>query len=304
MDVSVIIVNYNSLDTTSACIERVLELTHGVDFEIILVDNASMDGSREHFSADGRITYIYQHENIGFGRANNLALKQARGRNILFLNPDTLLVNNAIEILSRYLDRHDEASVVGGNLYDEKMLPALSFRRWRPSFWWEIVLLLGHLPERIFAHRRWYFNFVGRPARVGYITGADLMARREDLNAIGGFAPEFFMYYEDTDLCRRLNRFGRIVSLPQARIQHLEGGSFERGTINHRRIILSEQGRHIYYRRNHSRLHHFVANLIYLLTLRLHGLIYRWLRRRGRYKDCRLRLKIVKDLQRSIFSAR
>ena len=304
MDVSVIIVNYNTLHTTAACIERILEITHGIDFEIIVVDNASVDGSREYFISDRRIRYIYNHENIGFGRANNLGLKIARGRNILFLNPDTLPVNNAVAILCQYLDQHNDVAAVGGNLYDEQMQPALSFRRQRPSILWELNHLLCFLPERLCFPRRWYFNFVGRPIRVGYITGADLMARHDALFQIDGFASEYFMYYEDTDLCQRLKQFGNIVSVPDARIQHLEGGSFEHGPLNHRRIILSEQGRHIYYRRNHSRRHHFVSNIIYMLALRLHSLIYRWRHCNLRYKDCKIRLKIVKALQRTIFQAR
>ena len=255
MDVSIIIVNYNTLNTTAACIDRVLQFTNDVECEIIVVDNASMDGSREFFSADRRIKYIYHHENIGFGRANNLGLQQSRGRNILFLNPDTLLLNDAVSLLCRYIDCHSNVAVVGGNLFDEQMRPALSFRRRRPSILWEITLLLAHLPERLLFARRWFFNKVGRPIRVGYITGADLMARRSDLTAIEGFASEYFMYYEDTDLCHRLNRFGHIISHPEVHIQHLEGGSFEQESLNHRRILLSEQGRHIYYRRNHTHEH-------------------------------------------------
>lgn len=300
MDLSIIIVNYNTINTTAACIDRLAEQTNHIQFEIIVVDNASTDGSREYFSNEQRITYIYHHENIGFGRANNLGLQKARGRNILFLNPDTLLLNNATAILSCYLDTHSNVAVVGGNLYNRSMQPALSFRKHRPSIWWEINLFLCYLPDRIFHTRNWFFNHAGRSIRVGYITGADLMARREDLLAIKGFGEEFFAYYEDTDLCQRLNSYGRIISVPQARIQHLEGDSFEQSATNSRRIILSEQGRHIYYHRNHTHIHHIIANHIYMLTLRLHGFIHQLLKHTARHKECLLRLRIVKDLQRSI----
>lgn len=86
MDVSIIIVNYNTCRMTAECIDSVFEKTHGIDFEIILVDNASTDGSREHFAGDSRITYIYNDENLGFGRANNAGIERARGRYVFLLN--------------------------------------------------------------------------------------------------------------------------------------------------------------------------------------------------------------------------
>ncbi len=301
MDLSIIIVNYNTLPVTAACIERIFSITEGIDFEVILVDNSSTDGSCEHFSADSRITYIYNHENLGFGRANNLGLRRAQGRNILFLNPDTLLLNNAAAMLSHYLDAHKNVAAVGGNLYNEEMRPALSFRRFRPSVVEELDTLLFHLPQRIFAARSRFFNHTSYPIEVGYISGADLMARRQDLIAIGGFDEEFFMYYEDTDLCHRLaQKGGRILSIPSIRIQHLEGKSFYEARLNRRRIILSEQGRHLYYAKNHGRRYHITANAIYLLSLRLHGVYYKLSNQRVKYRGCLLRRTIVSHLQKGL----
>ena len=90
MDVSIIIVNYNTKDLTSQCIDSIYEKTQGVRFEIILVDNASTDGSKEVFEKDTRITYIYSDENLGFGRANNLGAKVAKGKYLFLLNSDTI----------------------------------------------------------------------------------------------------------------------------------------------------------------------------------------------------------------------
>lgn len=301
MELSIIIVNYNTRHLTAACIESIYANTEGIGFEVIVVDNGSTDGSREEFAADGRIRYIYNHENIGFGRANNAGIAVAAGRNILFLNPDTLLLGNAAATLSRYLDLNTDVACVGGNLYGEDMQPMLSFRRQRPSIGWEIANLLNHLPEKIFMPRRWYFNFTSRPVGVGCITGADLMARRADIEKVGGFAEEFFMYYEDTDLCCRLRQLRhRIVAHPEARIQHLEGRSFGEAHINRRRIMLSEQGRHTYYLRNHTRRHHIIANAIYLTALTLHAQLYRLRRQRTKYHACLLRHLIVRHLQRTL----
>lgn len=84
MDVSIIIVNYNTLGLTSDCIDSIADKTLGLEYEIILVDNASTDGSKEVFSQDARIRYIYSDQNLGFGRANNLGIREARGRYLFF----------------------------------------------------------------------------------------------------------------------------------------------------------------------------------------------------------------------------
>lgn len=270
MDVSIIIVNYNTKDLTLQCINSVYEKTQGISFEVILVDNASTDGSKEYFQEDNRITYIYSDENLGFGRANNLGLSVASGRNILFLNPDTILVNNAVRLLSTFLDNNSNVGACGGNLFDESMKPSLSFRRIRPSIIWEFNNLFGEIPERIVFGTNRLFNNTKNPIIVKYITGADLMVKRITLNQVGGFCPDFFMYYEETDLCCRIikNKW-KILSIPDAKIQHLEGKSFKNthSFVNKTKLTYIFNSRNIYYSRNHSKIHHKIANVIYVVYL-------------------------------------
>lgn len=225
LDVSVIIVNYNTLKMTDECICSVIEKTSGIGYEIILVDNASTDGSKEFFSNDSRVTYIYNDENLGFGRANNIGIEIAQGRNILFLNSDTLLRNNAIKILSNYLDSHPEAGACGGNLFLPDGTPTMSFCRYIPSLYEEINLLFGEIPNLIRFGKNIRFNYSHRPIKVGFISGADLMVKHITLDKTGHFNPNFFMYYEDTELCARIKRFSQdVVSIPQAEITHYYGG--------------------------------------------------------------------------------
>lgn len=99
MDVSIIIVNYNTKRLTDNCIKSIEEKTKDVDYEIILVDNCSTDGSKEMFASDARIRYIYNNENLGFGRANNLGAQYARGKYVFLLNSDTILCNDAVSML-------------------------------------------------------------------------------------------------------------------------------------------------------------------------------------------------------------
>lgn len=271
MDVSIIIVNYHTAGLIIDCLRSVYEKTEGIEFEVIIVDNASGDGYEETIASEfpGKdIKFITLEENVGFGRANNAGFEIAQGRNLLCLNPDTILINNAVKILSDYLDDNPDVGACGGNLYDEKMQPALSFRRMLPGIKWELNELLHLWIDRIQYGKNHRFNFTDRPIEVGYISGADIMIPRRVVKETGGFSPDFFMYYEETDLCCRIHRMGlRVVSVPAAEIQHLEGGSFDTTTINYGRIERSEIGRMTYLKRNLSPTAKTITDLVYRVFL-------------------------------------
>lgn len=265
MDVSIIIVNYNTLETTSSCIDSIFEKTSGIQFEVILIDNASTDGSREHFSNDKRITYHYSDINLGFGKANNKGLEIAQGRNILFLNPDTLLINNAIQILSDHLDRNRETGACGGNLFDYTGTPAFSFERIFPSLTSEFDRCLKGLITKAIYRRNRKFNYSEQDIGVAYIIGADLMIKKTILEEVGGFDERFFMYYEEVELCHRIHQKKyRITNVPSARITHLEGMSSrttDTVTSLTRNECMRLEGRKTYYDITHGRLYHKTANL-------------------------------------------
>lgn len=269
LDVSIIIVNYNTLKMTDECICSVIEKTSGVSYEIILVDNASTDGSREFFSADSRVRYIYNEENLGFGKANNKGIEIAQGRNILFLNSDTLLVDNAVKILSGYLDSHMSVGACGGNLLNPDMTPSASFRMYAPSIFAEISRFFKFLPDKFLWGRNTEFNHTGRPLKVFFIWGADLMVRKSVLDEVGGFDPSFFMYYEDTELCWRIRKKYDIMSVPNARIIHIFGASSEQDkSKNHLfRKTENEKSKQIYLSLTHSAVYVKVTNLFNRLTL-------------------------------------
>lgn len=271
MDVSIIIVNYHTSHLIIDCLKSVYEKTNGITFEVIIVDNASGDGYDKIIETafpDKDIKFITLPENIGFGRANNAGFEIATGRNILCLNPDTILINNAIKILSDYLDANPDVGACGGNLYDEQMKPALSFRRLLPGIRWELNELSHLWIDSILYGKNQRFNFTDHPVDVGYISGADLMMPKSIVDETKGFSPDFFMYYEETDLCHRIHQLGKkVVSIPSAHIQHLEGGSFDTSSINYGRLERSEIGRMKYLKRNLSKTAQFIANTIYRLFL-------------------------------------
>lgn len=265
-DVSIIIVNYNTLKMTSECIDSVIEKTEGISYEIILVDNASSDGSKDFFSNDKRVRYIYNDENLGFGRANNKGIEIAQGRNILFLNPDTLLRNNAVKILSEYLDSHDEVGGCGGNLFLPDGTPGTSFNRSQPSIAEEFNFFFDNRLFDILYGKNRSFNHTLRPLEVGFITGADLMVKRSVLDETGAFNPAFHLYYEETELCMRIHRSGKsLVSVPDAEITHFDGGKSRREgaeEVYERYRIQMEISKRIYYSITYSGLYSTVAYFI------------------------------------------
>lgn len=235
MDISIIMVNYNTLELTKNAIKSLIEKTKDISYEIILVDNDSKDGSHEYFSCLKlkNFKYIQSGKNLGFGKANNLGYKEAEGNYIFLLNTDTLLVNNAIKILYDNIRKNDEVGIVGGNLYDENMNPTHSFLKELYSLKNEIYSNFGFvtkIPKKILKgflkEKRVDFNYTNIPMEVGYITGADMLIKKECIEMVGFFDPDFFMYFEETELTSRVKKAGyKVLSIPEAKIIHLEGKS-------------------------------------------------------------------------------
>ena len=253
-DVSIVIVNYRSEKLICDAVESVVSHTEGVDYEIIVVDNDPSAESRAvlgELSPNVSYKYLEMDDNLGFGMANNEGFRHANGKYLFCLNPDTLLINNAIKILYDYMETHPKCGACGGNLYHADMKEAHSFRRILPGVLWEYSESHRRHPEHILYGRNSKFNRSNHPIKVGYITGADLMLRADVIKETGAFAPEFFMYFEETDLCCRIHKAGYdVVSVPQAKIIHLEGMSMGKEAANARKLGFFADSRVEYYKRN------------------------------------------------------
>ncbi len=230
MDVSVIIVNYNTLELTKNTINSVIEKTSELNYEIILVDNASVDGSVEFFEREykDKIIFIKNNENLGFGRANNKGIEIAKGKYVFLLNSDTLLINNAIKILFDFMEKNEDCGVCGGNLFDVNLKPIHSFLKKLPCLSSEINFQLNFFSKifRKIINKRGDFNYSKNEKEVGYVTGADMMIRKKILLETGLFDKDFFMYSEESELTYRIKQKGyKVISIPQAKIVHLEGKS-------------------------------------------------------------------------------
>jgi len=225
MDVSIIIVNYNTSKLLEECISSVLTKTKNLEFEIIVVDNSSVDDSvnvmRTRFP---KVKLIESKDNLGFGRANNVGATIAKGKYLFFLNTDTLLINNAIKILFDFMEKEENQDVgaCGGNLFKKDLSPNFSYSLHFPSLWSHFCYR-AHLSSFVNNEN---FNETGMVKDVAIIIGADLFVRKKIFDGINGFDPSFFMYVEDGELALRIKKEKyRIVSVPEAKIIHLQGAS-------------------------------------------------------------------------------
>ncbi|MDE5886391.1 MAG: glycosyltransferase family 2 protein [Muribaculaceae bacterium] len=257
VEVSVIIVNYNTSSLIIDCLKSIVKETRGISYEVIIVDNASEPDIESKIRSGvpdlPNVKFCLSSENNGFGVGNNIGMESAKGRKLLFLNPDTLLINNAIKILSDFLDNNPRVAASGANLFTREGSPNFSFKRRLPGVMWEVNELLHNIiDKRIFAPDL-TFNYGASPIEVGYITGADLMVKKEIIEEIGGFSPDFFLYFEETDLCARIKESGgKIFNVPSAKIIHLESQSMagDNSPINYFKIDNLEKSHLTYYKRN------------------------------------------------------
>ena len=263
MEVSVIIVNYNTCQMTSECIDSIYEQTKDVSFEIILIDNASTDGSKTHFEKDERIRYVYSYENMGFGRANNVGMMLARGEYLFLLNSDTLLVNNAIKLFYEYAKGHDEKAFYGCWLEDKEGRSTLSA---------ENMITVGGLLKKVFGfywkgirRQEYSFNHLEDGCKkVGYVTGADMFFHRGIYELTGGFDHVFFMYYEEVDWQLRASKLGVASYLINGpRIIHLCGASqIKQSVFNPNKFRIMFKSEYYYVKKNYNRFQYLVFRLL------------------------------------------
>lgn len=229
-EVTFIIVSYNTRELLAACLASVLEHTHGVSYEIVVVDNASKDGSREMVSARfPRVKLVASEENLGFGRANNLGFEHSVGRFLILLNSDALLMNDAADHLVRFLRNRDRAGIAGPGviLMDGSrqpktvgMLPSVR------TMLNQNLLLSSLFPRSRFFAGLYVEHLPLTPVQVGWVSGVCMAIRREAYARVAGFDPTIFMYAEDVDLCRRAAEAGwETWRLNETQVRHLCGGS-------------------------------------------------------------------------------
>jgi len=271
MDVSVIIVNFNTTQLTLNCVRSVFRYTLSNSFEVIIIDNASVDTSISSIQSQfPDVKILYNKRNLGFGRANNQGISISKGRYVFLLNSDTELLSDAIGTFWSFMEAASNKLVAccGANLVDESGKPQVSYGNF-PS----IAEGLSALGPLVF-YRKYFarhlsagvFNYSNEIRPVDYICGADMFIRTSVLQELGGFDEEFFLYFEEVELSRRFKKAGfSSVIIPVVSIVHHEGASQDKSIANVEKVKQFAKSRKLYFKKTSRIFTARIINKIYSL---------------------------------------
>jgi GT2 family glycosyltransferase len=270
MNISIIIVNFNTLSLTTQCINSVLDKTTSeLKFEIIVVDNASSDGSQEALSKIENIKLIISPENIGFGRANNLGAKQASGDFLFLLNSDTILIEDSISILFQFFIKNEKILQIGNlgcTLIGTDLIPNASAYRFTKIK--NVIATNYGLNFFISSKYKSLYTFENEVTEVDYVIGADLMVRRNIFEKVNGFDEDFFMYFEEQDMQKRIINLGlKSFIINTTEIIHIGSGSTDVNKLNNNKRIMIQKSINLYLKKNEPKMYYIYLpfNFIYSL---------------------------------------
>ncbi|MFM8279970.1 MAG: glycosyltransferase [Bacteroidota bacterium] len=267
MDVSVIIVNYNVKDFLAQCLASLTIALDGIDSEIIIIDNDSNDGSRDYLPTRfPQPIYHWLDRNIGFGAANNIGIKEAKGKYVLLLNPDTIVEQDTIHKMIAFMDSEQQCGISGCRVLNADGSFQLACRRGLPTPWASFCKLFGL--QALFPHSSLFarYNMTYKSEYETYdvdaLIGAFMFCRSEALKQASGFDTEFFMYGEDLDLCHRVKKNGWTIRYyHEPTIIHFKGESARRSSMNE--IMVFYDAMEIFARK------HFGHSVFFLFLLRI-----------------------------------
>lgn len=297
MDVSIIVVNWNTCDFLRACLKSVYQQAIGVTFEVIVVDNASADGSAAMVESEfPQVKLIQNDTNKGFAAANNEGITIAKGRYVLLLNSDTVILNSAIDKTVSFADVHPKAGVVGCRVLNpDRTLQLTCFMF--PSVL-NMLLSATYLYKvfprnRFFGRERMTWWNRNDEKEVDVVTGCFMLIRRQAIEQVGLMDERFFIYGEETDWCYRFKRAGwKVLFTPEAQTIHFGGQSSKqiapKMALQLRGSILQFMHKH------HSWLEYKLACFLVWLffVMRIPAWFIKWLVSRKNRAYCWSRLKI------------
>lgn len=262
MNVSIIIINYNTTNYVKNCIESILTHTSEKEYEIIVVDNNSSDNNLyllENIFKD--VKFYYKNENDGFGAGCNYGAARSSGNYLFFMNPDVCLVNDIVKELLDFMEMSNKTGVCSALIMGMDKEYQYCFNDF-PSIGWELLELSGYYSNKKVKKNIYKVKDRGEKGlstEIDWAIGACLFIRREVFEEVKGFNEDYFLYYEDTDLQKKIKNIGyRVVMLGHQKVLHLGKSSIEN----------SENGSVIYFSNMHkSKLIYYSLHKGFLYTL-------------------------------------
>lgn len=227
---SVIIVNYNNFDLLYQCLSSLVEYTEGLEYDIIVFDNNSTDGDVETITSRFKnIILIKNSTNEGFAKANNIAVKRARGKYLLLLNNDTLFLENSIKKVFDFIRSRDKPCLVGCKLLNEDKSIQNSVYSFpsATNIFASNMFLYKLFPDAKKLNKSYNMNnTISQPLVVDVVIGAFMLISRDIFIKMGGFDERFEFYHEDTELCYRFKKnYGDVIYFPKTEVVHIGGGT-------------------------------------------------------------------------------
>ncbi len=285
-DLTISIVSYNTQDLLRNCLNSIYQNSGEYEFEVIVVDNNSKDGSAEMVDKEfPQVKLIRNKENVGFARANNRAIRQSRGRYILLLNSDTVVISDALSKMVDFMDSHPKCGAVGGKMVMSDLTAQPSIRTYLdlkalfisffglknlfpPKYRGFVIKLLGPLLGQTVRSYLDCYRDEKSPISVDDVPGACFCVKREVVEEVGLLDENFFMYYEDTDWSIRIKKRGwELYILPEALIIHYARQSANK--VFNRTFVARCKSTYYYFRKHGDKKSILLLKLIIIFALLL-----------------------------------
>jgi len=219
MNLSIIIVTWNTAKITQKCVQTINKFLNNP--EIIVVDNGSVDDTVKILSQEKNVKIIKNNDNLGFSKANNIGFKQASNDYILFMNSDIELIDDSINNLFKYFKDKDNIGIIGPKFLNPDLTVQASVFPKQSA--------LNAFKEFYLNQKNSYSKYIPKsndPVKVWAISGGCILTRKSFFKKIGGWNEKYFFYFEDLDLCRKINKLGKdVIYYPKCKIIHRHGAS-------------------------------------------------------------------------------
>ncbi len=246
MKLTIIIVSYNVRHFVAQCLDSVQKASSGMEVEVFVVDNASADDTVSYIGSHYPwVTLIANEDNLGFSRANNIAIRQSQGEYVLLLNPDTIVAEPTLRECVNFMDAHPQSGGLGVRMHNADGSLAPESRRAIPSPWVSFLKMIGFTKRYYMSHLSW-----DEPGRIEVVSGAFFLLRKKALDEVGILDEDFFMYGEDIDLSYRLLKGGWENWYYPSDIVHFKGESTQKSSFRYVHVFY--QAMLIFFRKHYG----------------------------------------------------